>query len=121
MSQTLGETREAMARGCMELVENFVNNMKHEKKPFYILFCAKSDKQNPGAIRQSIKACFQRPPKILGLLVWYVDNTKGVFDFIPELSSPPDIPLLPELLSEKSEDFFPSIAQKASSFNVLVS
>jgi hypothetical protein len=129
MPQTMGETREAMSRGCMELVEDFVNNMKHEVKPFYIMYAAKPDhntseidgRKVSGAIKQAIKATSIRPPKLLGFLVWYVDNSRGIFEFLPELSSPPDIPLDESLLSDRPEDFFPSIASKASSFNVLVS
>jgi len=118
--QQLGETRDAMALGCMKLVEDFAEKMRKEVKPFYIVFFAKADASVNG-IRQTIKAYYNRPPKMLGILVWFVNNPLGIFEFVPELSSPPDIPLDPSLLSNKSEDQSIGIMNKASDFNVIVS
>lgn len=120
MVQELGETRDAMAQGCMQLVEEFANKMKSEVKPFYIVFFAKPD-AGMNAIRQTVKAYFHRPAKILGILVWYVNNPLGIFDFVPELSSPPDIPLDPSMLSNKSADSFAGVMEKGKGFKVLVS
>lgn len=120
MAQELGETRDAMARGCMQLVEDFANKMKSEVKPFYIVFFAKPD-ANVNGIRQTVKAYFHRPVGLLGILVWYVNNPLGVFDFVPELSSPPDIPIHDSLLSKDSKDSFSSIMDKGKQLNVLVS
>jgi hypothetical protein len=54
------------------------------------------------------------------MLVWYVNNPLGEFRFIPELSSAPDVPLDPSLLSERSEDFSYSMATKAKEMNKFV-
>ena len=121
MVQELGETRSAMAQDCCKMAEEFAHNMKSEVKPFYIVFHAKPDRHNENCIRQSFKAYYERPQKLLGVLLWYVNNPLGEFKFIPELSSPPDMPIDASLLSTRSEDFFPSIACKASDFNVIMS
>lgn len=120
MVQELGETREAMALGCMKLVEDFAENMRNETRPFYIVFFAKPD-ASIGGIRQTIKAYYHRPAKLLGLLVWYVNNPLGQFEFVPELSSPPDTPVDESMLSTHSADSFTSVMDKAKGFNVLVS
>lgn len=110
-----------MGYGALKLVEDFVNNMKHIDKPYYIVFAAKPDRFDSHKIRQAIKAYYQRPPKILGVLVWYVNNATGQFEFVPELSSPPDVPLDPSVLSEKAEDALPTVMSKGKQMNVLLS
>ncbi len=120
MVQQLGETRDEMAMDCMRLVEDFANKMKSEVKPFYIVFFAKPD-ANVNAVRQTVKAYYHRPAKLLGLLVWYVNNPLGIFDFVPELSSPPDIPLDPSLLSTRSAESYSGVMQTGKDLNVLVS
>ena len=84
--QEIGETRDSMARGCIQLVEDFAEKMRHESRPFYIVFFAKPDAQL-NAIRQVVKAYYSKPPKILGILVWYVNNALGQFEFIINLRS----------------------------------
>ena len=131
MTQQLGETRDALSLQCWELVSAFANNMRKEKRPFYIVYAAKSDPALTGALvndtvaigglRQTVKAYYNRPAALLGILVWYVDNNLGIFDFVPELSSPPDVPINPSMLSDKSEDQFSSVMQKGKDMKVLVS
>lgn len=120
MPQLFGETRDEMAMGCMKLVEEFANKMRSEVKPFYIVFFAKPD-CNVNGIRQTVKAYFQKPAKMLGILVWYVNNPLGIFDFVPELSSPPDVPLNAKFLSSNSADSFGRVMQTGKDLNILVS
>lgn len=117
----MGDVREDMARGCMNYVEDFVNNMKHIKEPFYVVYYADVDRLNPNRINQTVKAYHKKPPSMLGILVWYVDNAKGIFRLESELSAPKDIPLIPGMLSDSKEDQFPSIMEKGEKLNVLVS
>lgn len=121
MTQTLGESREAWGEAVCKMAEDFVNNTKSDVKPFYIVFAAKPDKNKPSVMRQTMKAYRQRPPAILGILVWYVDNAQGIFEFMPELSSPPDIPIDESLLSTKSSDSFERVAQQGKKMNVILS
>jgi hypothetical protein len=126
MPQELGESREAWGWDVWRMAENFANNMKKEKRPFYIVYAAKQDKiasekYGTGVYRQTIKAYFSRPPKVLGVLVWYVDNRKGTFEFVPELSSPPDVPLDPSLLSDKASDASERVAKQGKDMKVIVS
>lgn len=121
MSIELGEAREKWARDVWNLAENFASNVKDYVKPFYIVFACKQDRHKPNTFRQTIKAYYSKPEGILGILVWYVDREKGIFELSPELSSPPDIPVDPTLLSQKSEDFSQRVASKGKKMNVLLS
>lgn len=121
MSQEIGESREAWGRDVWNMASDFASNMKHEDRPFYIVYACKQDSTHLGAFRQTMKAYYAKPPAMIGILVWYVDNKTGKFEFVPELSAPPDIPLDEKLLSTDSSDSFAEISNKASKLNVLVS
>ena len=126
MAQEIGESREVWGRDVMQMAEDFANKMKSEVKPFYIVYAAKMDcpqsqKLGKGVYKQTMKAYFNRPPAILGILVWYVNHPLGEFRFMPELSAPPDVPVDPKLLSEKAEDALPTVMAKGKGLNVLVS
>lgn len=128
--QTIGETRAPLAVDMWNKVEEVANKMKHIDKPFYIVYYAKPDPNLKGAqgdgktaiggLRYTIKMYYQRPPFILGLLVWKVDNAKGLFEFIPELSSPPDNPIHPSLLSTRAEDKSAVLMGKAKQMNKII-
>jgi hypothetical protein len=117
----IGEVREELSYECIERVEEYANKHKKFRQPFYIVVCAKTDRLKHGQINATIQHYFERPPAMLGLLVWYADSQKGILDFLPELSFPPDIPLDPSVLSTKSSDFVPSIAEKGEKAKVLLS
>ncbi len=126
MVQEIGESREKWGWDVWKMAEEFANNMKSETRPFYIVYACKEDKGmsktlGRAAFKQAIKAYFKRPPAILGILVWYADNRKGIFEFKPELSAPHDVPLDPSLLSTKSEDSFDRVAKQGSDLKVLIS
>ena len=131
MTQFLGETREAMAWACWNKAMEIANQRKSEVKPFYILYTAKPDPALTGAvvnglvakggIREAWRLSYIRPPALLGMLVWYVDNAQGIFEFQPDLSSPPDVPLDPSMLSDRKEDQLTSIMEKGKKMKVLVS
>jgi len=120
MPQEIGESREAWGRDVCAKAEEFANNLKSDLTPFYIVYAAKADNQHPGAFRQTFKAYRQKPPAIIGILVWYVDHSKGIFRFAPELSVPPDVPINPALLSTKDEDLLPSVAEQGQRMKVLL-
>ena len=120
-----------MALDCWNKAEKIANDRKNDVKPFYIIYAAKSDPALIGAsvrgqiadggIRQTYRLSYDRPPIILGQLVWFVNNPLGIFQFVPELSSPPDIPLNPQWLSDRKEEQFSSLMDKGKKLNVLVS
>ncbi len=110
----------------MQMAEDFANNMKHERRPFYIVYACKEDKGisnqlGRSAFKQAIKAYYDKPPAMLGILVWYVDHRKGEFRFIPELSAPPDVPLDPSLLSDKASDASERVSLQGEKLKALVS
>lgn len=117
--QLLGDTRDDMAMDVCTEAERIANKMKGEDKPFYIVHFAKADRNNSGVIRQTFKMYHVVPKGIIGLLVWYVDNAKGIFKFCPELSSPPDVPVDPQVLSDRSEDFSERVAKQGKEFKIL--
>lgn len=126
MAQEIGESRESWGKDVWQMAEDFANNMKSEVRPFYIVYACKEDKgmsQQLGrfAFKQAIKAYYDRPPAILGILVWFVNHPMGEFSFVPELSSPPDVPLDPNLLSDKASDASSRVAEQGAKLKVLVS
>lgn len=119
--QEIGESREAWGWDVLKMVENFANEMIKETEPFYIVYACKADFHHDNTFRQTIKAYYHRPQAMLGILVWYCDHPSGELRFLPELSAPPDIPIDPALLSNKSEDFSPRVAEQGKDLKVLVS
>lgn len=127
MSETLGEVRESMAQDCWNMAERIAHDRSKDQKPYYIIYSAKVDpglsgadawgKHVAGGIRQSFRLSYDRPPFVLGMLVWYVNNPRGIFEFVSDLSSPPDIPIDPSLLSHRSEDTSNALADKAKEMN----
>jgi hypothetical protein len=126
MVQEIGESRDAWGSKVWQMAEDFANNMKKEVKPFYIVYAAKydpyrSEVTGKGVYNQTMKAYYQRPAPMLGILTWYVDNAQGIFQFIPELSAPPDVPLDPRLLSTDSDDSSARVAQQGQKLHAIVS
>ena len=120
------EARSTCGRDVWSMAENFANQMKREVDPFYIIYACKEDKGMTNkygrpTFKQSMRAYYSRPPAILGILVWYVDNVKGEFRFVPELSAPHDIPLDPSLLSDKASDASERVALQGEKLKALVS
>jgi hypothetical protein len=121
MAQEIGESREQWGLAVWREAEEIANRLKSDEKPFYIVFAAKADKGSPGTFRQAFRMYRQRPPKLIGILVWYVDNKQGVFRLVPELSIPPDVPLDESLLSKDSQDSSAAIAEVGQKMGVLLS
>ena len=126
MAQEIGESREKWGVDVVKMAEDFASHMKSESRPFYIVYACKEDRgmsQKLGrfAFKQAIRAYYDKPPAILGILVWYVNNLTGEFRFMPELSAPPDIPLDPNLLSDKASDVSDRVAGQGEKLQVLVS
>lgn len=126
MAQEMGESREAWGQDVMKMAEDFANHMRSETNPFYIVYCCKEDKGMSNklgrpAFKQSMTAYRDKPPAILGILVWYVNHPKGEFRFIPELSAPFDVPLDSNLLSDKAYDASERVAAQGEKLRALVS
>lgn len=121
MAQEIGEARETWGRDVWLMAEDFANNMKSEDRPFYIVYAAKPHRTEHGVFLQTMKAYYQRPTPMLGILVWYVDNASGRFEFLPELSAPYDIPLDDALLSTADGDSSSRVASQGQKLNALVS
>lgn len=121
MAQEIGESREQWGLAVWKQAEEIANRLKSDKKPFYIVFAAKEDKSSPGTFRQAFRMYRQRPPKLIGVLVWYVDNSQGIFRLETDLSIPPDVPIDPSLLSKDSKDASESLMEVGQSMGVLLS
>lgn len=121
MAQEIGDSREQWGWNVWHQAEEIANNLKSDREPFYIVFAAKQDKSKEGTFRQSFRMYRQRPPKLLGILVWYVDNTRGVFELVPELSLPPDVPIDPSLLSTERADASSALMEVGQKMGVLLS
>lgn len=121
MTQKIGESREQWGLAVWQQAEEIANRLKSDEKPFYIVFAAKQDKSSPGTFRQAFRMYRQRPPKLIGILVWYVDNKQGIFRIVPELSIPPDVPIDESLLSKDSKDSFAAISEVGEKMGVILS
>lgn len=121
MAQEIGESREALGMDVWRQAEHIANELKSDPKPFYIVYAAKSDKSDPHKIRQAYRMYRQRPPKLIGVLVWYVDNAQGIFELVPDLSIPPDVPLDESLLSIDRRDYSENIAAVGQKMGILLS
>lgn len=126
MAQEIGESREKWGWDVMNMAVDFAEKMKKEVRPFYIVYACKEDKpqsEKTGSFvfKQAFRAYYDRPPAILGILVWYVNHPLGEFRFIPELSAPPDVPLDPSLLSDKASDASASVMAQGEKLKALVS
>ncbi len=126
MAQEIGESREAFGWDVMRMAEDFANKMTHVREPFYIVYACKEDrgmsnKLGRTAFKQAFKAYFDKPPALLGILVWYVSHKDSEFKFCPELSAPPDVPLDERLLSDRASDTSERVANQGEKLKVLVS
>lgn len=127
----MGDHREQMGVDTWNMAMQCAESAKHVKKPFYIIYAAKEDvglknsilngKYCKGAARYGFFGETQRPQPAFGQIVWFVDNAQGIFEFIPELSLPPDIPLEDFMLSGLSEDQLIPVMEKGKQFKALVS
>lgn len=118
MTYIMHEVREAMSQGCVDYVMDFIDNMRHIKEPFYAVYCADVDRLNANRINHTVKAYHGKPPEMIGILVWYVDNRLGICDFRPDLSAPPDMPINPAFLSDDPKDLIVSVAQQGKRINL---
>ena len=126
MAQEIGESREAWGRDVMQMAEEFAHHMSKEMRPFYIVYACKEDRGMSNRLgrstfKQAMKAYLDKPPVMLGILVWHVNNATGEFRFCPELSAPPDVPLDERLLSDKASDASERVAAQGEKLNALVS
>ena len=120
MAQEMQESREAWGWNIWRMAEDFASKILSDK-PFYVVFAAKPEKSRPNVFRQVLKAYYEKPPKLIGILVWYVDKAKGLFDLVPDLSIPPDVPLDPALLSKDARDMSPALMEVGREMGVLLS
>jgi hypothetical protein len=130
MAVELGEVREKMAQDCWAMAERIAHDRSKDVKPFYIIYSAKVDpalvgsdvrgQRAAGGIRQCFRLSYDRPPFVLGMLVWFINNPLGEFRFVPELSSAPDSPVDPSLLSHRSEDQSYAMMDKAKEMNKVI-
>lgn len=127
----MGDVREDLALDKVNKAIEAANKYEHLGEPFYVVYTQKEDpnlrgkringKYCAGGARDRYFVTLWRPQPILNQLVWYVDHKKGEFTFLPELSAPQDIPLLPGMLSDRKEDQFTSVMEKGKQMKVLVS
>lgn len=130
MAELIGDARENWGWDVMRMAEDFANKMSKEREPFWIVYAAKEDKGmsnklGRGAFKQAFKAWPIKPMKdgkpLLSVLVWYVNHATGEFRFCHELSSPPDVPIDPRLLSDKASDASARVMEQGEKVSALVS
>lgn len=89
--QELGETRQAMTKDVMQKdIEPIIQKMKNETRKYYILIHAKKVPGNEMVIWKKIIVLFNKPPRMLGTMVFGVDNQQGLLTI--EWTLPLDCP-----------------------------
>ena len=117
----MGDFRDQLGLETVNRVHSYADLLPDSESPCYIVVCAKVDRNVNGKINATIQHYKERPPALLGLLVWYADKRNGVMDFVPELSLPPDVPLDPKDISDKSNDSFEAIAEMGKKHGIILS
>jgi len=81
VTQTIGETREAMAEKLLtDILYKVINKTKADKPTlteYWILITTKPDKLDRRVIRQGVKVSNVKPPKLLNSMCFYVDTRSG--------------------------------------------
>ncbi len=119
MAQEIGESRDKWGMDVWNAAEDFASKVKADK-PFYVVYAAKADRGMNNTFRQTFRAYFHRPQALIGLLVWYVDKVQGLFNLVPELSIPPDVPLDPMLMSKDGKDTSTNLAEVGKQMGILL-
>ena len=58
-------------------LNKFIDENQDIKEPYFILFKQNFDQVNPGIAREAMSIYYDRPPLIVGTMVYWVDNTRG--------------------------------------------
>jgi len=112
--QQMGETRDPMARDCVQDALRLANLYEHVGEDFWICFASKPHTQKKNALVHGWEVVFKRPAiPVPGMLVWHVDQKKKQMNLDTKLSMPYDIPLEEELLSTKGEDVVATLGETA--------
>lgn len=101
----IGEMRNQLARDLQGSLERTIQRYKDKKEPYFLLVHAEMVDNN---IATKIIRLEEQPPRMLGTMLYRVDNRKGQLRRIWCL--PQDIPVNPYVLSDKgmSEEVFKS-------------
>lgn len=112
--QEMGETREPMARDCVEDALRMANLYEHVGEDFWICFASKPHRHHKTAVVNGWQVVWNRPQApIPGMLVWFVNSKTKEMTIDSQLSLPYDIPLDGVELSDNSRDFTKSVADTA--------
>lgn len=117
----MGDFRESLGLEACERVEEYANKLPSTEFPCYIIVCAKTDRFKAGQINATIQHYKDAPPPLVGILTWYADKDKGILDFCPQYSAPPDIPLDEKTLSKDPKDSFGNISKVAKNLGIILS
>lgn len=110
----MGETREPMARDCVQDALKIANLYEHLDVDFWVCFAAKPHTQHSTAIVCGWEVIFNKPAKAIpGVLIWHVDHKTKSMTLDTSLSLPYDIPLDERELSESSKDVTPTLGKAA--------
>ena len=109
--QEMGETREPMAKDCWQdahkIAEKYAETFKRD---FWVLFAAKPHIQHKHAIIAGWEVSIKKPERaMVGVLVFKWKNEEKRLEVEPDLCLPYDVPLSELELSNKKEDYVPSL------------
>lgn len=90
-SLLMGDVRQQMASDLMKSLEEVVNRKADYREPYYILIATHKDPGKKGdVIKEKILLLSEKPGKLLGTILFRIDNVRG--DATIEWILPLDIP-----------------------------
>ena len=113
--QEMGETREPMAKDCWADANRLADMYaKKLNRDFWILFAAKPHVKYPNALVMGWEVIAQRPPRaMVGVMVMKWSHKDQRLEVETDLSLPFDVPISEAEMSDKKEDFVPTVAEAA--------
>lgn len=111
--QEMGETREPMARDCWSdanrLAEKYAEKLEGD---FWVLFAAKPHVNIPNGLVMGWEVIAKRPPRaMVGVMVFKWCAADKKLEVETDLSLPFDVPISEMEMSQRKEDFIPTVGQ----------
>jgi hypothetical protein len=86
MAELLWSVREAMERGEADMLQGIIDRPKQKaKEEYYILKHSNWTGNGLDTLKSTYMLRSTKPPKMLGTVLWHVNNKKGTIDKIWEL------------------------------------
>ena len=76
------DEKEFIKEGLKQSVDGIIESHQHMKKPYFIIFHGRFNNSLDGALHMSAKVTFQLPVFMSNQIVFYVDNSRGLSEWL---------------------------------------